>query len=383
MQGAGLQLHSAQMDRNTENQSKYFNALCLQAGYSGPCAPAPNVSASHTWRLLVETGYNDIDFRCNTYLTWIDSKRSERLLVEGTSNAISILAAGLLKGTSASADKLADIALALGFARDLYDSYQSSILLGLEGSTIKEIVNKRRMAHRESFRNVTYDSRPDAVFALQRYLSICTPQSILTDVNSFSRAAAGGETPPLAAEAAASAQMLGLQPNNPVTPPRRNVAAVPEQSKLFEGQGFSERDVAVFQLASCIDVDVEVGPATLSSVRLLEQFEPVMDSSGRISRTEWDVLRGKMEARPCDTSVYKNVYENYAHGSDGGVAAINALVAAGALDIGFRNQPFNGPGVRDALAELRQRIGPSETFPGLGSMSGQLTSTLYQRAIRN
>ncbi|UWQ59425.1 hypothetical protein K3722_04685 [Leisingera caerulea] len=382
VQGAGLQLHTAQTDRNTENLKKYFGALCLQAGYSYEnCAPAPGAAASGNWHLLVQTGYNDIDYRCDAYLTWIDSKRSERLLFEGTTNALGTLAAGLLKGTSASADKLADIALALGFARDIYNSYQSSILLGLEGSTIKEIVNKRRTAHREEFRNVRYASRPDAIFALRKYLTICTPQSILTDVNTFSRGAAGGDLPPIREDAAASARVVGLAPTAPATPPRRDTTVVPRQPDLFEGPGFSINDVRTFQAAACIDVDGQVGNSTLSSVRLLEQWKNFMDSSGKISSQEWAILEPELLERPCNRQKYANIYENLAHGSDGGVQAVRAMVAKGALDSSLSGQPLNAANVRTALRQLRSEIGPSEQFPGLGDMAGELTSPLYTRAL--
>lgn len=383
VQGAGLQLHTTQTDRNTENLRNYFGALCLQAGYSYEnCAPAPGAAAPGNWHLLVQTGYNDIDYRCDAYLTWIDSKRSERLLFEGTTNALGTLAAGLLKGTSASANKLADIALALGFARDIYNSYQSSILLGLEGSTIKEIVNKRRTAHREEFRNVRYASRPDAVFALRKYLTICTPQSILTDVNTFSRGAASGDLPPIREDAAASARVVGLAPTAPATPPPRNTASVPKLPDMFEGKGtvFTINDVRTFQAAACIDVDGQVGSATLSSIRLLEQWKPFMDSSGKISSQEWELLEPEL-ARTCDRRTYANIYENLAHGSDGGVATVRGLVAKGHLDSSLNGQALSDSDVRAALRQLRSKIGPSEQFPGLGSMSGELTSPLLARAL--
>lgn len=380
--GAGLQLHTAQTDRNTENLDKYFGALCRQAGYSYEnCAPAPGAAAPGNWQLLVQTGYNDIDYRCDAYLTWIDSKRSERLLFEGTTNAIGILAAGLLKGTSASADKLADIALALGFARDIYDSYQSSILLGLEGSTIKEIVNKRRMAHREQFRNARYNHRPDAVFALRKYLTICTPQSILTDVNTFSRGAAGGQLPEISQEAAASARVVGLAPTAPATPPNRNPEVVPTRPKLFIGRGFTDRDVETFQKAACIKVDGDVGNSTLSSLLLLEQWKDFMDSDGKISAREWDLLEAEMEARPCDRSRYANIFENLAHGSDGGVNVVQAIVVRRGLDSSLNGLPLGDKKVRAALRELRSELGPSERYPGLGSMDGELTSPFLARVL--
>ena len=212
-EGAGVELYTAPTARNTQNIKDYFKQLCDQAGYSNNnCTPAPGEYANATWKLLVETGYNDIDYKCDKYLNWIEEKRSQKIAVDSSSSAVQALTTGVLTAVSSGALEIALTALSLDFVKSVYDSYHNSILLGLEASTIKEVVNRRRGEHRQSFSTAQYDNRAAAIFALRRYLTYCTPQAILTDVNSLSRVAARGNEPdPIGTEAERGASLLSAR----------------------------------------------------------------------------------------------------------------------------------------------------------------------------
>lgn len=381
-QGAGLSLYMPQTARNTDNLTKYFAALCKQAGFqSQSCAPAPGAMHPGNWRLLVETGYNDIDYRCDSYLSWIDSKRSERILFEGTTNAISTLTAGLLKGSSASAGQLADIALVLGFTRDLYDSYQSSILLGLEGSTIKEIVNQRRSTHRKTFQNARYDDRAEAVFALRRYLTYCTPQSILTDVNSFSRGAASGTLPPITSEASAAAAVIGARA--PSNPGRRNTGSIPRTSEIAaDDLAFGPNQVRRLQSAACLNPDGVVGPDTKEAVALMHSFRDGMDSdTTKLNASEWGAHAQFL--RPCDTANFKNLFENIDIGQAGdlGRSTVASLTQNDNFSDDLRGKTLNDPLVRAEIAKNRERLGVDETSFGISKTSDQLSRALVTRLL--
>ncbi|WP_415402449.1 hypothetical protein [Tateyamaria sp. SN3-11] len=375
LQGAGIPLHTNLTDRNTDNLAKYFGALCVQAGFqSTGCAPSPGANLPGNWNLLVQTGYNDIDYRCDAYLNWIDSKRSERILFEGTTNALGTLAAGLLKGSSASADTLADIALALGFAKEVYASYQSSILLGLEGSTIKEIVNRRRLTHRQKFRTAKYNNRPEAIFALRRYLTYCTPQSILTDVNTFSRGAASGTLPEIEGDATAAAALLTS--SSQVTPENRNPSELPTVASIADFAPFSEAEVKRIQAASCGDViDGKVGPQTKRAVAMLHDRRTTFDTDPLISANEWTAIYGAL--KPCDIAKFKNIYENISHSDNDGKGVVNALANGEKIPRTLLGKPLNDPEVRKALSDARKAISLAEPKYGLAADSDQLTPQLY------
>ncbi len=261
--GAGLDLHSGQTEETTANLKSYFQNLCDQAGYGKTdCAPAPTVSNDAAWSLLVETGYNDIDARCDAYLGWIADKRTERTLVEGTGTALGTLLGGVLGIADAGASTIAYTALALGFSRTAYDNYSTSILLGLDDQTISKIVKGQREAHRAEFAGRKYQTRPQAVYALRRYLMFCTPQTILTDVNSFSREAASGNNAGIDAKAKAAAQTIPSA-NSPAGAPQRNSDAFRTKenvAQIFEGNGFTDRHVKILQAAPAFPTTALSGP---------------------------------------------------------------------------------------------------------------------------
>lgn len=212
--GPGVALHDSQpasadetarerLQRDTADIETYFAELCKQLGEAADCYEnhqTPN------WRALVHTGYNDIDLRCDRYLNWVDRKRSEERFANTGTVALSGLLGGVLGIAAPGTAALAYLPLVFDFTQDVYSAYQTAILFGLESSTVKSIVNQRRYQHREQFKAVQIVDRPSAIYAMREYLMICTPQSIVQDVNTYSRRAAveGGNAAQTDAAQAAS-----------------------------------------------------------------------------------------------------------------------------------------------------------------------------------
>lgn len=361
-QGVGLALYNEQTKRNSKNLNDYFMALCTQAGYpSSDCTPqAPSKLADYpTWSKLVETGYNDIDFKCDSYLNWIDSKRTEKIFVDRSTISLGTLLGGTLAVAGAGQDALAYVALALGFLSSVYDAYHNSLLLGLEGSTIKEIVNQRRLLHREKFKARRYVNRPDAVLALRTYLTYCTPQSILTDVNSFSRDAVLGNTGTAERAAQRLAQLIPTS-NSPAGPTtRRNPGVLPTVPEIFEGPGFGKQQVEELQAASCIKVDGKPGKQTQFAVYILQESIPGFDKNGKISGTEWPLI----DKTKC-SSPFRNYFEKRTFGPTGaadfGKGVINQLVVEKLLDDKFKDKTIADDEVRKAISGIRSTKGIEE-----------------------
>ena len=379
-EGAGIDLFNESTQRTTKNLSDYFSNICQQAGYQPYNCPRQEL-----WGLLVETGYNDIDVRCDAYLTWIDSKRSERILASGTFGALTTLIGGVGGISGASTSTLAYAALALGFGQTMYDTYNSSLLLGLEGSTIKEVVNRRRAAHRIEFSKVRYTSKPQVIFALRRYLTICTPQSILSDVNTFTRDAANGQGQSLAADARMSATMV------PTSRTRAGSGTVDTSaidtptnvSLLFEGPGFTERDVRIFQAGVCLQnnegkkIDGIVGKETISAFMIAKQ-DPTsrFNDDDKIDRNEWELIENDLRI-PCAPGV-KNFYEKrlfqFSEEIPGKQIEV-ALMRKSILPTGFNGSGFSDLKVREAIAKFRMSSNIDEEFPGI-DVSDQITHNL-------
>ena len=387
-QGAGTSLYTEATVRNTANLSRYFENLCEQAAFQTRyCAPIPEKFAPRIWKILVETGYNDIDQRCDDYLNWIENKRQERIFASNTSTAINTLVSGALGVASASTAAISYTALSLGFTETLFDAYYSRILLGLEASTIKEIVNKRRFAHRHEFSKRDYLDRPQVVFALRQYLTICTPQSIVSDVNIYSRDAANGRDNSAQNEARIAAAVAPTS-DNPAAPPERNEEALSLTGKvplIFEGLGFTLDDVELVQKGSCIKVDADVGSATIVAVRIIEQtIGKKSDQNGKLNSKEWDVVEQNL-SRGCQPGM-QNYYENLAFGLTGDNLGTNFVIhlrRKKLLDSSVQGATLAD--IRDALPSVRQKLQDQNLLEdplsnGAG-LSKQVTLSLHKAVV--
>ena len=198
--GIGSDLYSADLKQATQNLETYFGFICQQAGINGNGNP-PSCNyatmGNKSWTLFVQSGFNDIDRRCDGYLAWIEEVRNREAFGNSQINAIETLVRGLKVATGvASVESLAIIGEAFGYSQSLFTDYHRFLYNGLESSTIKAIVSERRLAYRISLRDVQIQYKPDAVNILRSYLRICMPFTITMDANTFARASATGNDLP-------------------------------------------------------------------------------------------------------------------------------------------------------------------------------------------
>lgn len=289
--GVGQNLYSSQTPSDTNNLSSYFRQLCAQAHLLA-------ISASGTcsdYSELVQTGFNDIDQRCDRYLAWIDTKRTEALRVKSGIASIAVTSATVLTIAKASLDSIGYVAEALGLTISLYDAYNNSLLVGLETTLIKKIVYERRLEYRRQFSGLNYQRTPEMVFALRGYLRICTPQTIILDANTYALAVASGTQPPslrdtVRQEVDALAIGAGRQPVSPYSPGNQVVSRptvkCPECKGLFpENQGFTVADIRSAQAGLCVKDDGNPGQTTLAAVQNYRQTKG-RDRVGPVSEEE-------------------------------------------------------------------------------------------------
>lgn len=290
--GVGQDLYSRQTPSDTNNLSSYFRQLCAQAHLV-----ASNASETCSdYSELVQTGFNDIDQRCDRYLAWIDFKRTEALRVKSGIASLAVTSATVLTIAQAGMDSIGYVAAALGLAVSLYDSYNNSLLVGLESTLIKKIVYERRLEYRRQFAGLNYQRTPEMVFALRGYLRICTPQTIVLDANTFALAVASGTQPPslrdtVRQEVDALAIAAGRAPVSPYTAGnqsiRRQTVKCPECRGLFpENSGFTVDDVKSVQAGLCLLNDGKPGESTLAAVKNYRQTQG-RDRVGPISEEEY------------------------------------------------------------------------------------------------
>src|SRR5262249_51086141 len=67
-EGAGVDLYTSERASQIELLNQYIGFVCAQAGSSCP----------GNWTTFVQAAMNDIDLRCDGFLTWLDARRRDK-----------------------------------------------------------------------------------------------------------------------------------------------------------------------------------------------------------------------------------------------------------------------------------------------------------------
>jgi hypothetical protein len=261
--GIGPDLYSPDMAQATRNLEAYLGYLCEQADIS--LAPqCPDGMGRSGWSLVVATGMNDIDRRCDEYLAWIDAQRVRRQFVGTEFGHIRTLVSGIFGIVGTAPGTVAIVGLALGFAQDTYNAFYNRIVFEIEGSTVETIVIGRRLDFREQFADGGVSFKPDAVKVLRDYLRICTPYAIKMSVNTYSRSRVTGEVPIQEQETRRLRESLLTAEIKDATvpippPPPPPVTVLPTRFGSFE-ESLLPRDIEDFQRAACVPPTGDLGP---------------------------------------------------------------------------------------------------------------------------
>lgn len=285
--GIGTDLYSPTMARDTQYLEAYLGYLCVQAGFGGydangraACPTDREMNNTEGWTLLVATGWNDIDARCDGYLAWLDAQRRKRAFVSTEVGHIRTFASGLFAAIDPGNLTVNLVGVALGLAHGTYDAYTSQILLDFEGSTVETIVISRRLAFRTELGRTKIKVKPDAVRILRDYLRICTPYAIRMSVNTYSRASATGDTPIQMNEAQRLHESLLssviTDAGAPMRPaPRAPIVVVPPgDTDLAQRVGDYEQrllptDISTFQRVVCLPQN---GRFTIATRKAILEF---------------------------------------------------------------------------------------------------------------
>jgi hypothetical protein len=217
---------------------------------------------------------NDIDLRCDAYLSWLHDKRSSREPILKELAVLGGAAAAILKITEVGATPIALTAIAFGLAADSFTNYDLRILNGVDYTTVQSVVRGNRTLFRSKNLSLVIDNRPAAIYVLRNYLSICLPSSIEMSINNtiniyhrggpdaLTTEPVGLRTP--AATSNTSAQVRGTPVIRSATvplpvQPKQPITVSPTRLNNFE-QTLSDRDVNEFQRAVCVSPTGDLGP---------------------------------------------------------------------------------------------------------------------------
>lgn len=185
-EGVGTDLYTAELPDAVRLQEIYVGYICQQAGLSydqvdgGLICREPPVTPN--WQVFVQAGMNDIDRRCDGYLTWLDNRRRwegpiSQQIVDTQAASLAIMTA-----TAVDPVAIAVVAAAFGLASHSFTNFNSRLLFEVDKSTVQSVVLTRQQDFRKGLPTLI-DNRPAAIYALRQYLRLCMPLTIETQIN--------------------------------------------------------------------------------------------------------------------------------------------------------------------------------------------------------
>ncbi|KRP94399.1 hypothetical protein AOQ72_24750 [Bradyrhizobium yuanmingense] len=197
-QGAGIDLFSSSLPEATRLQDAYVTYICDQAGL-GPSVPGPlgcdaSAFGPAQWTIFVQSGMNDIDQRCDSYLAWLDDKKRWATPALQQISDFRTATEAIMVATGASGPyPIGIVGAAFGLATRTFTNINSRLVLELNHSTVQSIVLNRQkqyrikllgdLGQRPPLPPILIETRPAAIHALRSYLRLCMPFTIETEIN--------------------------------------------------------------------------------------------------------------------------------------------------------------------------------------------------------
>jgi hypothetical protein len=382
-EGVGTNLYSTDVRRQTQIQQLYYGYLCGQAnlplaGTSPEGLPVCDfpVFATLHWNSLVQAGMNDIDTRCDAYLSWYDSRKRSQQPVISQINTTARLVNAILLAYAPTSAAIGVVAEAFGFAQATVNNYHSRLLYEIDTSTLQALVLGNQRSFREGIVELKFQTKPAVEHALRSYLRICMPFSIETEVNNVLTVVkrSGEVPPPLINTDTVEAAVDATKPRSAeqrvtvvrVTPPPEFTRS-PEVTKIFAVGGYDDNDLLTLQRALCVPADElgTVGPRTRVAYAIFETYvagQPSIRKDGVVSsRNEY---ARAIKFGNCDRGRFRNIFEAEQLANANEVA----VLADEMKFLGITG--FVAPPAGSDLASMRANIAAANAFFQIGSPDG-------------
>lgn len=278
-EGIGTDLYWDGLPASTQLQDVYLANICAQA-ISPTARSVDTVSCDgliltpRDWGLLVQAGMNDIDLRCDGYLSWLYDRKSSKEPFLKELAGMGGATAGILSTTHAGATPIALTAIAFGLAADTFTNIDLRLVNAVDYTTANSVVRDNRTQFRFKNLDLVIDNRPAAIYVLRNYLSICVPDSIEMSINNtvnvYHRAGPdalrmdpiGLRTAP--ATSSTSAAVRGSPVVRAAVEPlpaikKNPVVVSPTRLNGYE-QSLTEPEIDEFQRAVCVKPTHDLGP---------------------------------------------------------------------------------------------------------------------------
>jgi len=174
-EGAGVDLYTSDSARQAALLEQYIFFICSQVG------PDCVVNSPS----FVLAGMNDIDQRCDGFLTWLDAKRRDREPVLAELSAINTAVHAVMTVTGSSPKSLDIVTAAFGLSSATYANWNSRLLISVNQSTVQEVVYTAQGDFRTKIKGWSIPDRPTAIYLLRNYLRLCMPITIEASINTI------------------------------------------------------------------------------------------------------------------------------------------------------------------------------------------------------
>lgn len=243
--GIGTELYWQGLPEATRLQQLYLGYICDQAGI--PVRAESDVvlcddvafRADH-WMTFAQAGMNDIDLRCDSYLSWLDEKKRTTQPILKQISDLSTFSQSVMRIAGVGADPITIVGLAFGLAADTFTNVRSRLLLEVNHSTVQTVVLARQREYRALLVRQRIDNRPAAFHVLRSYLRLCMPFTIEMEINNtvvvVERGGPGAllREPPLITPATVAPPMVPREPLRSQDPTSKTVRVVKTDTRYAD-----------------------------------------------------------------------------------------------------------------------------------------------------
>ncbi|MCK1446725.1 hypothetical protein IVB43_30605 [Bradyrhizobium sp. 48] len=392
--GIGTDLYSTDIADATQLQDFYLTELCRQAL---PVLSSPEVGCANfapttgAWNLIVQAGLNDVDRRCDAYLAWLDDRRRTNNAILKEIGDITVASQAIMRVSGVGPNPITLAGLAFGLASNTFTNVNSRLLLEIDKTTVQTLVLRRRDEFRLDLKRIVITDRPTAVHALRLYLTICTPFTIETDINTtvtvFQQVGAVGldNKGPLVNPATIGAFKPATDIGTP--PPRPPGGPTVEAFKAiivnYDPKKHTAILVAGLARKLCLtDKDSTNAPRMSAGIKIFQMTQrdmlgrPQTKVTGKLSDAEITLLE---DAQKCDSTQARNYFESRLPDGIKNPDIVSTLNKGLAKN---RELPTSGASesqIRNVISGLQQTLKSKLTLKGddLAEASGQYTPDLF------
>jgi hypothetical protein len=339
------------------------------------------------WNIIVQSGFNDIDQRCDAYLSWLDEQRRLKGPILNELNVIQVATQNIMGLAGVGVTPINIVGLAFGFASNTFTNIQSGLLLEVDKSTVETVVIQGQNNYRVSLPQGAIDNRATAIYVLRSYLRICTPYTIANQINTTVTLAHSnaGRGSPLIDPSVVHATVF--TPRQQISQPVRAPVISPDSdiAPFFIETNLSQAETNFALRGLCMDKNQVTGISRADLLKaLIRVYEATPDpltppsADLKISRGERQVIDQQPDCGAAKNYYEKNLFANTL--SPGGKTDSAGRVSSLATDLLSRSPAAGAIPANPSLSNLRGNISAVRMALGLNdvpaAMSDQVTPDL-------